>query len=376
MDTLAALLSSFDVSPLFPVIEGIAKTVLTYVSPVLLIMAIYIRLMETQVDALVTGGKYGAALRDILIWTFVLGSYFAICSLVTSFFNPIYAWLDDFGSIKTVMATFAALKAKNETLADNQSLTESAIGLLSSPYLVLSFLFYYASLIMLAFLTAFLKIANVLVFGVAFIWGLIAIPISISTTFKILKGWAYISAFALVWPIIQGLLLAMFTMLFTNSVTLMETDPERNAQLFAANSMMLFSVMHLLMGAVMIAAPFIANSLVTNTSSAAGVVMPFVGAAIAAGAGTAMATSKGSSTAYKKLTDEKIPPKAGGSNKLNSGPQPRNNAPVSSGGVTGGSPTIDAPEPEPPSAAPDSSQAKASQRRRGVMITQQKKRAG
>lgn len=376
MDTLAALLSSFDVSPLFPVIEGIAKTVLTYVSPVLLIMAIYIRLMETQVDALVTGGKYGAALRDILIWTFVLGSYFAICSLVTSFFNPIYAWLDDFGSIKTVMATFAALKAKNETLADNQSLTESAIGLLSSPYLVLSFLFYYASLIMLAFLTAFLKIANVLVFGVAFIWGLIAIPISISTTFKILKGWAYISAFALVWPIIQGLLLAMFTMLFTNSVTLMETDPERNAQLFAANSMMLFSVMHLLMGAVMIAAPFIANSLVTNTSSAAGVVMPFVGAAIAAGAGTAMATSKGSSTAYKKLTDEKIPSKAGGLNKLNSGPQPRNNAPVSSGGVTGGSPTIDAPEPEPPSAAPDSSQAKASQRRRGVMISQQKKRAG
>jgi hypothetical protein len=174
MDTLAALLTSFDVSPLFPIIEKIARTVATYLSPVLLIVAIYIRLMETQVDALVSGGKYGTALRDILIWTFVLGSYFAIGNLVTSFFNPIYAWLDSFGSLSTVMATFSELSTKNAALAQNQSAGQSLLGLVASPYLVGAAIFYYGSLIMLAFLTAFLKIAVVMVFGVAFFLGLIS----------------------------------------------------------------------------------------------------------------------------------------------------------------------------------------------------------
>jgi hypothetical protein len=50
--------------------------------------------------------------------------------------------------------------------------------------------------------------------------------------------------------------------------------------------MMLFAVMHLLLAAVMVAAPFIANALVSNASAAGGIVMPFVAAASAAGVAT------------------------------------------------------------------------------------------
>jgi hypothetical protein len=306
--------------------------------------------------------------------------------LVTSFFNPIYAWLDSFGSLSTVMATFSELSTKNAALAQNQSAGQSLLGLVASPYLVGAAIFYYGSLIMLAFLTAFLKIAVVMVFGVAFIWGLIAIPISISTTFKILRGWAYLTAFALVWPVIQALLLGMFTMLFTNSVNQLVALPDNNAQILAANAMMLFSVMHLLMGAVMVAAPFIANSLVTNSSSAAGIVMPFVGAAIAAGTGTAKATS-GSSTAGRNWLQKDPAANSSGSgtrNNLSAGPKPRSVAstpssagPVANSGMknsfAGDTSASEAPAVPLSSEAPDVNKKKVQQQRRGVIIRQQAK---
>ncbi len=385
MDTLAALLSSFDVSPLFPIIGQIAKTVGTYLSPVLLMMAIYIRLMETQMDAVVSGGKFGVALKDILVWTFVLGSYFAIGSLVTDFFNPIYTWLDSFGSLKSVMATFAQLAANNAALAKSQSTGQDILGLIASPYLVGAAIFYYGTLVILAFLTAFLKIANVMVFGVAFIWGLVAIPVSISTTFRILRGWAYLAAFALVWPVIQGLLLGMFTMLFTNSVNTMismsaSTPVADNAQIIGANAMMLFSVMHLLMGAVMISAPFIANALVTNTSSAAGIVMPFVGAAIAAGAGVAKATTSTTAGTKNLLQQTSSTSTNTKVNKLSGGPQPRSMSSqppaggVSKAGFDPGAGGDEPPTTPAPSAAAPDANKKAQQRRRGVLIRQQAKK--
>jgi hypothetical protein len=388
METLAALLASFDVTPLFPVIEGLARATAKFLSPVLLVVAIMTRLMETQVDALVTGGKYGTAVRDIMIWSFVLGAYFMIGDLIIGFFNPIYHWLDQFGSLGTVMDAFQKITdkqfAQNSALAKDRDLVDSAFDILKSPYLLVSAMFYYGTLIMLAFLTAFLKIANVLVFGVAFIWGLIAIPVSISTTFKILRGWAYLLAFSLVWPVMQGLLLGMMAMLFTNSVDTLQTVPDLSPIVLRSNTMMLFAVLHLLMGAVMVAAPFIANALVTNTSSAAGIVMPFVGAAIAAGAGAAKGlsaarTSGGSaaSSLMQKITGNnststinRVPisrnAKTGSASTVPAGAGFK----ASLGGDTGGG---DAPPvPQPLSATADNPQQKAAQRRRGVLIRQQK----
>ena len=227
MNDLAALLSSFDVKILFDIAKSIADAVGLYLSPVLLLMAIYIRLMETQVDALASGGKYGTALRDMMIWTFVLGSYYSIGALVIGFVNPIYTWLDSFGSLGKTMEAFSTIMAKSKLSIDSGGIT--LIGLASAPYVVIAELFYYGTLILVAFLTAFLKIANVMTFGIAFIWGLIAIPISISTTFRILRGWAYLLGFALVWPVVQGLLMAMFSMLFAGSsetlMTLPDADP-------------------------------------------------------------------------------------------------------------------------------------------------------
>jgi len=123
MNDLAALLSSFDVKILFDIAKSIADAVGLYLSPVLLLMAIYIRLMETQVDALASGGKYGTALRDMMIWTFVLGSYYSIGAYVIEFVNPIYAWLDSFGSLSKTMESFSTIMAKSKLSIESGGIT-------------------------------------------------------------------------------------------------------------------------------------------------------------------------------------------------------------------------------------------------------------
>jgi hypothetical protein len=333
----------------------------------LLLMAIYMRLMETQIDALTGSGKYGTALKDILLWGFVLGAYYAIGALVMEFFNEIYAWLDTFGSLKSTMETYSNIMQKNTKEMAASGITLTAV--VSAPYNLIAMFLYYGSLIIVAFISAFLKIANVMAFGIAFIWGLIAIPISISTTFKILRGWAYLLALALVWPIIQALLVAMFSMLFSNSADTLMQITDADPSLRAANIMMLFAVMNLLFAAILVAAPLIANALVTNSSAASGIVMPFVAAAVAAGISTIKGRdARGSSSLSPTLPTAQARP-AGSS----SVPMARMNAAQSSlGNSTASAPAAPASSPDDKPLA--AVQAKKQQQRRGVLVTQFKKR--
>jgi hypothetical protein len=367
MNDLAVLLTSFNMEVLFKVAYAIADVVGKYLSPVLLLMAIYMRLMETQIDALTGSGKYGTALKDILLWGFVLGAYYAIGALLMEFFNEIYAWLDTFGSLKSTMDTYSNIMQKNTKEMAASGITLTAV--VSAPYNLIAMFLYYGSLIIVAFISAFLKIANVMAFGIAFIWGLIAIPISISTTFKILRGWAYLLALALVWPIIQALLVAMFSMLFSNSADTLMQITDADPSLRAANIMMLFAVMNLLFAAILVAAPLIANALVTNSSAASGIVMPFVAAAVAAGISTIKGRdARGSSSLSPTLPTAQARP-AGSS----SVPMARMNAAQSSlGNSTASAPAAPASSPDDKPLA--AVQAKKQQQRRGVLVTQFKKR--
>jgi hypothetical protein len=367
MNDLAVLLTSFNMEVLFKVTYAIADVVGKYLSPVLLLMAIYMRLMETQIDALTGSGKYGTALKDILLWGFVLGAYYAIGALVMEFFNEIYAWLDTFGSLKSTMETYSNIMQKNTKEMAASGITLTAV--VSAPYNLIAMFLYYGSLIIVAFISAFLKIANVMAFGIAFIWGLIAIPISISTTFKILRGWAYLLALALVWPIIQALLVAMFSMLFSNSADTLMQISDADPSLRAANIMMLFAVMNLLFAAILVSAPLIANALVTNSSAASGIVMPFVAAAVAAGISTIKGRDAlGSSGLSPTLPASQMRPPV----SLNV-PMARMNAAQSSlGNSTASTPTSPAASPDDKSLT--ALQAKKQQQRRGVLVTQFKKR--
>ncbi len=291
MSSLSGFLKLFfDLSPIFKVEHDLAVMIGASVTPVLLIIAIYIRVMETALDSLVSGGKWGRMLKDTVLWTAVLGSYWAIGNYLIGLANPIYAWFDGKGSIDLVMQTFSTLKAANSQNLDAGSAMTAMLG--GSLYVLVTGFLYYISLAVLSFISLFLSIAHAVLFGLALCWGLIAIPISISENLRILRGWAYLVGLVIAWPIVQGLLTAMFTGLFLNAAAQMQT-PGANAIFQLGDLQLLFAILHLLLSAVLVAAPYVANALVTNAPSAAAAVTPFVGAAIAAGVATATATKDG-----------------------------------------------------------------------------------
>jgi len=284
-----SLLTSLELTPLYEVIQSYSLVVAMYVSPTLLIIAIYVRTVETQLDALVSGGKWAAAIRDMVGWGTVLALYAAIGYYVIDFMNAIYDWAEKLGSMKTMMQQFEVIVSKVEGRMKTDS--PSSLDLLSTPYLLFTSLMYYVTIILVQFVALFLKVANVMVYGIAYIWGLIAIPMSISTSFRLLRGWGLLMGLALVWPFVLAMSLAIFSLLFENAANVLVLDPEANAAATLGSVYMLYSILNLVTIAVLVASPFIAQALVANTPAVAGVVAPFVGAALAAGAVTARAST-------------------------------------------------------------------------------------
>lgn len=290
MNSLVTFLAGLDLAPLYTIIQSLARDVAMYISPTLLLIAIYTRTVETQLEGLVSGPNWAAAIRDMVGWGVVLGLYGAIGYYIIDFMNSIYAWGDAQGSLETLMKVFSDILQKWSNKLNYEDINLST--LVSTPVVLFTGLMYYVTLILATFVSMALKVANVLIYGFAYIWGLIAIPMSITRSFRILRGWGLLIGMALIWPFVQSMFLAVFTVLFKNAAAGIVADPTLNTAIALSNVYLLFSVMHLLLMAVLIASPFVAQALAANAPAAAGVVTPFVGAALAAGAITAKASEK------------------------------------------------------------------------------------
>jgi hypothetical protein len=156
--------------------------------------------------------------------------------------------------------------------------------------------------------------------------------------------------------------------------------PDTDPTVRAGNIMMLFAVMNLLFCAVLISAPLIANTLVTNAPAAAGIVAPFAAAALAAG----VATIKGRDAMGRGMGGGAGGGSGGGGSpkrNISGGPTARQTytpRPAQQGSVVqqlagGGDGGGDAPPAAPTSAGGGAKQAKT---RRGAIITQQRRNKG
>lgn len=367
MNSLALLLTSLDVGIIYDVSYAIAKEVMSFLTPILFLMAIVIRMMETSAGNLAGNGKYNEMFRDFIVFGLMIGLYIGLGVLVLSFFNAIYKWIDSIGSLEKAMESYTIIMDKNAIDVKQSGLTLA--GAIAAPSVVIAQMFYWGSLIILAFIAEFLKIANAVVFGLAFIWGLVAIPISISTTFRILRGWGWLMALALVWPIVQGFLMAMFVQLFAKSAASMTQMTDIDPLTATFDLLMLFSVLNLILAAILLAAPVITNALVTNGSAGASIVMPFVGAALAAG----MSAVKGRDAAGQAMKGSGVGGLGGGSSRSSGSniPVPRA-APVSAPKASASS-ADSAPSTSTAPAPAAASSGDAAKQRKGAIITQFRK---
>ena len=280
MDAVVSLINVFSAAPIYDNVERLSMWVLTHIPPVLVVIAMWVRLMETQLDSFSGQSRYAVAVRDFLWFGFVLSAYFALGALVSYAFNTFYGLFSEKGSFSVVFSQMQAL-INEINLQERDGLSDSVMNLLTSPATGIAYLVYYVSLIAVVFFLVVMRLALGVGYGLVFVWGLTAIPMAMTSRIKLLRGWAIFCGGVLLWPIVEAILIWFFSPVITSAAQELTNGMFETESLEKAGVYMLYTVLNFLIAAVILAAPLIAGMLAANHSAMTSLVMPFAGAAMA-----------------------------------------------------------------------------------------------
>ncbi|WP_298135411.1 hypothetical protein [Acidiferrobacter sp.] len=284
----------------------VAAVLMRTVTPSLFVVALYTRLLEAQLDSVSGAGQLARVVRDAAVWGVVLTAYFALGGLVNHYLNALYAAMGRIGSLRLVATQMATLLA---TAAKGPSGVWGTIKEINAlPLRLATVLLYYATLVMTTFLEALLRIAQAIGYEFAFLYGLVAIPLALSRTLSLVRGFAKLLGFFILWPVVQALLLAVFSPLFTHAVSALQGLLGK-ADYMIVYAHMLFTILNLVLCAVLLAAPYITASLIENAGAAQPVLSPYLGAISQFGATLATGVDRGAAKAadiYLHGPDEDI----------------------------------------------------------------------
>lgn len=309
---VADLLAHLAPRGVFRAAAPVAHVLITTVTPSLFLIALYTRLLETQSDAIMGIGRFNQTFKDIAVWGTLLVAYFEVGQLIAHYLNALYAAMAHLGSLRQVAYSMAALL---RTASHGPSGVWGTIKEINAlPLRITTVLLYYATLVMTTFLEALLRIAQAIGYEIAFLYGLIAIPLALSRTLSLVRGFAKLMGFFVLWPVIQALLLAVFSPIFTRAVSDLQTilGPSDYMIVYAH---MLFTILNLILCAVLLAAPYITASLVENAGAASPIVTPYLGALTSSGASIAAGVGMGATHLAGPLLEdderelESVPPR-------------------------------------------------------------------
>jgi len=279
-------LSLIDASYIYEGGKNLALFVASVITPFLLVIAIWLRLASNQLSVATSGqGKWAEFFKDLAVWVTILGLYFVLASMLSDLFNSMYSYFHERGSLGAILAQFADMIDQIDAAGEDAELLSQSMSILTSPVTFVVWLFYYFSFLVATIVIKFLKLAHAICWSFALIWGLIAIPMSITSNFKLLRGWGIFSAIALLWPIIHFSGFALFNPIFENAANaFIAGTGAGTVSIDKAQLYIIMTIVNVIAVALAIAAPYITAALVSNSGSIAGVVMPFASAAVATAA--------------------------------------------------------------------------------------------
>ena len=261
-------------------VEDIALGIFTWVTPVLLVIAIAIRVSEENLDVTNANSRWLVAGRDLFLIGLLIAVYFAAGNLINEFMNVLYRYFDGAGSIQSISAQMGQMIEQLENRSADTGFFKWAIsGLWNN----LVFGAYYLTLIALTSVIAFMHIAHAIGFGLVFCWGLIAVPISAARSFTLLKGWGWFCGFILAWPIVETLIMGLVAGLFTGFTDFAVVDASGNTRINQSAVALAFSVLNIVLIALVVVTPLVTSALVSNSAAGRDFVAPFaLGAAATA----------------------------------------------------------------------------------------------
>jgi len=288
MKALELLVLSLDPSRVYQLGEQVAWTVFTTITPVLLIIAVAVRTLETQLDTTTSMGKWERAIRDFFLFGFLIGSYFGIMMMFNLLMNEIYVITHDLGNLKMIAQQMKRLLSEANKGGDPA--LGDTISWYAGPLNGIMTIFFWATNLFVICTHVILKGAHGMIYTFVLVYGLIAIPLSMTSNFKLLKGWATLLGGTLLWPIVEGLLMGFFGILFQDAAQeIINTGGVASGN--EGNFKAFFSVINVTLAVMMILAPVISATLVANANSMFALVAPFASGAMSIGLG-ALAAGK------------------------------------------------------------------------------------
>ncbi len=291
MEFYLFLIETMTPDPIFKEIGSMASVVFITVTPVLLVLAAYFRAVEGQMETFSSGGRWSVVIRDFFIFGFVIGLYFPLFSLVVQFINNIYA---AFGGHANVVSLMNSMGDAVDKLNAVQDAGDREFSIIAAPFKFVAWLCYFFTLSLLVFLHIFFRIAMALLFGWVLVSGLLAIPVSVTRSLKLLRGWGITLLATLLWPIVESFILHLVSTVMIAGIDTLIVRIGNEAVFKIWGPAAVYSglaIMCLMIVAAMVASPFVALSFANNTPAVAAVVAPMIGAAVA-GAGMAFMGAK------------------------------------------------------------------------------------
>jgi hypothetical protein len=261
-----------------------------YVAPFsgfLLIMAAHIRVVETQLAGHGMAGGWSSTLKAIAIWSFILSVYYSLFAFIVGFANEIYGVLNQVAGIDNITNGIAGIqkllrdKAAAEDAARGNVLNKEywaqlGAAMATLPGLIGSMFIFKITTFAMYTAVAVIRIAHAVLFSLAFVLGLLVIPLNITESLSFRHAWKSLCIFVFIWPIIEMLTLGMASLPFKNMLQKMLADSTHYAAWDSTNFMMVTSVLCVITVILEVVSVKIAYQLASNTGALATNVQPIV----------------------------------------------------------------------------------------------------
>jgi hypothetical protein len=284
LDLFGFFVEHFKVSNIYKYGWQASQEWMAAITGTLLILAISLRSLEEKVSLMQKGkNNMTAFFVTVCLVAVAVVIYQLIVTVIIDFFNAIYTNL---GSNNNLIGLGKQLDSLMAIVQDKEYTFEFS-EITNGAYFIFAMVIYSVTYGILVFAVIFMRLAHAILVTFVVFWGAVALPMSITTGFKMLAPLKTISLTVLIWPIVDAFFMYLVSSVFYDALLSAGADAEllTNWNLSVILFYLaIFSVINLLLTATTLSAPLISQGLANGSGNITGMVASFGGAAIAGGA--------------------------------------------------------------------------------------------
>ena len=246
-------------------------------------LAIIYAIAENQFQLITSSqGRTAEVLFNAIFYALVLSLYFMLGFYAFEWFNALYSIGVESGDLKVLASEMDRLY--NIVRDREDDVINDWSDIFKLPAFIVIWGFYYASYLFLVAMIILMRFAYAALFGFIYVWGTIAISLSVSMSWSPVSVWIQIFAFVLFWLFVEGLMIMLISGMFSVGIDRSfqgAIDASQISALFAYYSV--FSVLNILLIAIVTFAPAITAILIARNESLSKTLVPYMSAGLAVG---------------------------------------------------------------------------------------------